>query len=101
MPLAGGPPVYKFCLEDGKGYTKTYCPCLDQPEQFLLAADVPSIGEGGGCQCKIVHVGKQHSSRHSEVLSRNVNEEKQRRDGGALRGPDIDGGQGTWHALEN
>jgi len=35
------------------------------------------------------------------MQGRNVNKEKQRRDGGALRGADIDGGQGAWRDLEN
>jgi len=93
--------VYEFCLEDGKGYAKTYCPGLDRPEQFLQSADVPSVEEGGGSQGEVVHVGKHQPYRDPEVEGRNINKEEQRGDRGALGGLDIDGCWGTRCAVKD
>ena len=35
------------------------------------------------------------------MKGRNMNKEKKERDGGALRGPNVDGGWGAWRALED
>jgi len=71
----GGPPVYEFCLEDGKRYAEAYCQCLKLSEQILQSADVLSIGKGGGCQGKIVDVGTHQPSWDPEVKGRKIVEE--------------------------
>jgi len=77
-----------------------HCPHLDGPEQPLEEADVPSVGNGGGSQGKVVHVGEHQAPRDPEVQGYHINEEKKRRDGRALGGPNVDRGRDAWSALE-
>jgi len=61
----------------------------------------PRVERGGSSLGETIHVGKHQSSRDHEVERRDINEEKQRRDRGALRGPNGDRGWGARCALED
>jgi len=83
--------MYKLCFRDGEGYAQRHCPSLDSPEQPLEMVDVPTVGTGGGGQGKAVHIGKHQAPGNPELKRRQVDEEKEGRDGGALGGPTLAG----------
>jgi len=101
VALAGGPPLNEFCLEDGKGYSKASCPCLKLCEQLLKTADVSTIGKRGAGQGEVVHVAEHQASGDYEVAVGEINKEEQWKDGGALNGPNINGGWGALCPLED
>jgi len=83
--------VYQLCLCDRKGDAQAGRLSFNLLEEFLESAHVATIGEGGYCECKVVHVRDHQTPRDPEVQWGHVEEEEERGDWRALGGTDVDG----------
>ena len=66
----------------------------------LNKLDISPVGQGGHCDNKVIHIGEYCTLFYHRVEWREVDDKKQRGDGGALGGADGYWGEGPGRALE-
>ena len=78
--------MYELSFGDGEGEAPG---CRDSAERVVLALmvlNVSSVGGGGDGDHEIIHIGDYNTLRYHQVQWRNVHNEEEGRDGGALGG---------------
>jgi len=69
--------VYQLCLCDRKGDAQARGLSFKLLEELLEPADVARIGEGGYCECEVVHVRDHQTPRDPAVQCRHVEEKEE------------------------